>query len=142
VYRWRAFYDPASGDVNNVANSTPCNDTGESFEVQQFNPALSTAQTWTVKDTATITVGGGGDLSGTAHFALYDNSTCTGTALYSEDVPVSGASPQDASTTPKEFTSSATTLYWKVSYSSDNGAQTGIDPTCIENSSLTIDNGS
>jgi hypothetical protein len=142
VYRWRAFYAPDSGDVNNAAVSTPCNDTGESFEVQQFNPTLATAQTWTVKDTATITADGGGDLSGTAHFALYDNSTCTGTALYSEDVPVSGASPQDASTTPQEFTSSATTLYWNVSYSSDNGAQTGIDATCIENSSLTIDNGS
>jgi len=142
TYRWRAFYDPDSGDVNNVAVSTPCNDDNESFVVQQFNPALTTAQTWTVKDTATITVDGGGNLKGTAHFGLFDNATCDGTALYTEDVAVDGASGVTASTTPYELTASADTLYWQVSYTSDNGAQTDIDATCVENSSLTVDNGS
>ena len=34
------------------------------------------------------------------------------------------------------------TIYWKVSYTSDNGAQTDIAAACVENSSITIDDGS
>jgi hypothetical protein len=139
-YNWIASYAPATGDVNNLSISGACGDANEGSIVQQFNPALTTAQTWQVKDTATITVDGGGALAGTAHFVLYDNSSCTGTPLGSDDVGVAGASPQDATTSYIEFTSSAATLYWKVSYSSTNGAQTGIDATCVENSSLTIHN--
>ena len=63
VYRWRAFYAPAAGDVNNQSANTPCNDPNESFTVEQFQPALTTAQTWTVKDSATVTVSGGGALA-------------------------------------------------------------------------------
>lgn len=140
TYRWRAFYTPATGDVNNVAVSTPCNDANESFVVQQFQPALTTAQTWTVKDSATVTVSGGGNLAGKVTFELYKNATCTGTAAYSEDVTVAGASPQTVSTTPQTVTASEPTLYWKVSYASTNGAQKSIDATCTENSSVTINN--
>jgi hypothetical protein len=140
TYRWRAFYAPGAGDVNNLAFNAPCNAANEAFIVQQFQPALVTAQTWTVKDKATITVSGGGNLAGTAHFELYANNTCTGTPLYTQNVPVSGASPQNPETTPFTFTASAPTLYWKVSYTSTNPSHASIAATCTESSSLTINN--
>jgi hypothetical protein len=141
TYRWRAFYAPATGDVNNVATNEACNGTGEAFVVEQFQPALTTAQTWTVKDSATVTVTGGGNLAGSVHFQLFPNSTCTGTTtLVDETVAVSGATPQTVSTTPKTITTTSTTLYWKVSYGSTNGAQKDIAATCTENSSVTINN--
>jgi hypothetical protein len=140
TYRWRAFYAPGAGDANNLAASGACGADNESFIVEQFQPALTTTQTWTVKDKATITVSGGGNLTGTAHFALYDNNTCTGTALYTQDVAVSGASPQNPETTPFTFTASQPTLYWKVSYTSTNSSHANIAATCTENSSLTINN--
>ncbi len=143
VYRWRASYEPATGDVNNVAASTACGDTNESFTVQQFQPQMTTAQTWSVKDSATVTVSGGGNLSGTVHFELHKTSDCSDAAVDTQNVPVSGASPQTVSTTVNAsttFTTSQPTLYWKVSYTSANSAQKNIAATCTENSSVTINN--
>jgi hypothetical protein len=139
-YNWTATYAPGAGDVNNTGFATTCGDAHEGSIVQQFQPALSTVQTWTVKDKATITVSGGGNLTGTAHFGLYTNNTCTSATLYTEDVTVSGASPQNPETAPFTITTSKPTLYWKVSYTSTNGAQKDIAPTCVENSSLTVTN--
>lgn len=141
TYRWRAFYAPASGDVNNVAVSTACNDANESFVVQQFNPTLTTAQTVTIKDSVTISAGGGGNLAGTAHVQPFSNSTCTaGNELAAQqNLPVSGASPQTVSTTAITITDPGQpTIYWKVSYDSTNPAQTGIAASCTENASLVI----
>ena len=140
TYRWRAFYAPAAGDVNNVAASGACGADNEEFIVQQFQPALVTAQTWTVKDQATITVSGGGNLTGTARFELWDGIDCSGTMLYSQDVAVSGASPEAPETTPFTITTSKPTLYWKVSYTSTNASHANIAASCTENSSLTVNN--
>jgi hypothetical protein len=142
TYRWRAFYTPATGDVNNVAVSTACIDPAESFVVQQFQPALSTAQTWTVQDSATVTVTGGGDLAGSVTFELHKVAGCTDVASPSniQTVPVTGGSPQTVSNTPITIIASEPTLYWKVSYASTNGAQKDITASCTENSSVTINN--
>ena len=143
TYLWIAAYVPDAGDVNNLSATTACGDPNESSIVQQFNPTLSTAQTVTIKDTATILDGGGGgDLAGTAHFQLFTDNQCTAgneVAGTAEDVAVSGASPQTASTTPLTITDPGySTLYWQVSYTSTNSAQTDIGATCTENSSLDI----
>jgi hypothetical protein len=142
TYRWRAFYTPATGDVNNIAVSTACGDANESFVVQQFQPTLSTAQTWTVKDSAKVEVSGGGDLDGAVTFELHKTSDCSDPAVVGsvETVDVNGASGTTVSSTPITFTTSQPTLYWKVSYHSDNGAQKDIAATCTENSSLTVTN--
>jgi hypothetical protein len=143
VYRWRAFYAPASGDVNNLSASTGCNDANESFTVEQFQPTQTTAQTWTVKDSITVSVTGGGNLAGTAHFELHKTTDCSDAAIDTQNVPVSGASGTTVSTTVNAnttFTTSQTTLYWKVSYTSTNPAQKDIAATCTENSSVTIIN--
>jgi len=141
-YNWTAEYAPGTGDVNNVAVSATCGANNEQFQVQQFNPALTTAQTVTIKDSATITVSGGGALAGSAHFQPFSDSSCTaGNELAAvQDVAVAGASPQTVSTTAMTITTTTPTIYWKVSYTSTNASQTGIAATCTENASITINN--
>jgi hypothetical protein len=52
---------------------------------------------------------------------------------------VSGASPQTVTTTAMTILDPGEpTIYWQVSYTSDNPAQTGIAATCTENSSIDI----
>jgi hypothetical protein len=141
TYRWRAFYAPDAGDVNNVAVSTPCNDADEEFVVQQFQPTLTTAQTVTIKDSATIVVAGGGPLSGMAHFQPFSDSSCmAGNELAAQqDVAVSGASGTTVSTTPITIVDPGEpTIYWKVSYTSSNAAHASIAATCTENASIVI----
>src|SRR5439155_26531956 len=66
TYRWRASY---SGDTNNAATATACNDLGETSLVTQATPILTTLATPTVlvtgsiSDTATL-AGGSGTLGG------------------------------------------------------------------------------
>jgi hypothetical protein len=137
-----AVYAPAIGDDNNLGATTACGDAHEGSIVEQFQPTQTTAQTWTVSDAITINVTGGGDLAGTAHFALYRSATCSGTAIAgtSEDVAVSGPSGTSVSTTPFTFTASESVLYWKVSYDSTNTKHADIAATCTENSVLTVNN--
>jgi hypothetical protein len=133
---WRGEY---SGDDDYKPSSD--SDESECLNVIQLQPALDTTQTWTVKDSATVTVSGGGDLAGSVTFELHRSATCTdATPILTETKPVSGASPQTVETTPQTITVSEPTLYWKVSYTSTNGAHKDIPATCTENSSLTIDN--
>jgi hypothetical protein len=141
-YNWTAEYAPGTGDVNNVAVAASCGADNEQIQVQQFNPSLTTAQTVTIKDSATITVSGGGPLAGSAHFQPFSDSSCTaGNELAAvQDVPVAGASPQTVSTTPMTITTTTPVIYWKVSYTSTNNSQTGIAATCTENASITINN--
>jgi hypothetical protein len=132
--------------VNNLAvPETSCGATGEQFHVRQFNPTMTTAQTVVISDSATVLDGGGGgNLTGTVHFRAYSDSGCTaGNELTDQqDVAVSGASPVTVSTTASVTfnTAGAHAVYWKVSYTSTNPAQTDIAASCTENTSLTITN--
>jgi hypothetical protein len=142
-YNWVAVYAPDAGDVNNLGDTTACGDANEGSVVEQFQPEETTAQTWSVFDTMTITVEGGGDLDGTARFTLHRTSDCTDDAIFTEDVPVSGPSGTEVSTTPgasTTFTGDEPILYWSVSYTSDNAAHADIAATCTENSNLDINN--
>jgi hypothetical protein len=143
-YNWTASYAPGAGDVNNRAVSvSACGAANEQFEVKQFQPALTTAQTVTINDSATITVTGGGPLAGTAHIRPFSDSSCTsGNELAADQaLSVSGDSPQTVSTTAMTITSTgAHTIYWQVSYTSTNASQKSIAASCTENSSITITN--
>jgi hypothetical protein len=146
VYRWIASYDGDS--PNTLGVSGACNDEGEASTVNQDQPTLTTNQSWTPQDSTTIVAPAGGALSGTASFALYESADCSGVAVYSQNVAVSGATPQTVSTTNPGssgggYTGSAsgTTNYsWQVSYDSDNGGQADIPASCVEVTTLTIDN--
>jgi hypothetical protein len=114
---------------------------------------ISTAQSYTPQDTATITGTGSGAFNGTVDFELYKGTACTGTPVYFEyDVALSGTtSGSTASTTngaaasqnhAAEYTIEAGAeegnYVWKVSYSGDPNHP---DKTsCVEESSVSIDN--
>ena len=142
TYRWTAEY---SGDAPNTNGVThPCNSANESSLVIQLQPTISTAQTFTIKDSATITVeAGAGNLTGNVRFRLYENSTCAGAHLYdSGAVAVSGASPQTVESGTTTITTSKPTLSWLVEYTSTNGGHKNITSACnVENASLSITNG-
>jgi len=117
----------------------------ECFNVVQVPTSISTTQTVTLKDSATISATGGGALAGNVRFRLYPNADCSGAiTLVDVVVPVSGASPQSVETTPITITDPGKpVLSWLVEYTSTNPAQTGITSSCAtENASLDIDDGS
>jgi hypothetical protein len=136
TYYFRAFFT-GTGLFNNSIS-----DCSEVLTVNQFQPSLTSTQTVTITDSATVSVSGGGNLNGTLHFQPFSTSGCTaGTSLAADDTQsVSGASPQTKSTatTLTYNTNGSHPVYWKVSYSSNNPAQKDIAATCTENTAITI----
>ena len=106
---------------------------------------MTTAQTFTVKDSATITIGAGaGNLQGSLNFKLYSTSDCSGGLLFdSGSIAVSGASPQTRETATTTITAPGQpTLSWLVVYTNTAPNQAGVTSAChTENASLTINNG-
>lgn len=139
------FFALYSGDDNYGA--TGDNGVNECFSVSS-QPTVVTSQSWVPNDSAAIGSGGGGDLTGTADFRLFESADCTGTAVYQQlDVPVSGASAVTVGTTnpgaPTGYTATVdgTTEYsWEFSYDSTATGQEDIAAMCVEVSTLTIDN--
>jgi hypothetical protein len=138
-YTWIAVYDGDSPNTNG-AGPTGCPDADEAVIVTGTS-SLATDQDWLPNDTATIT--GDTDLSGTATFTLFTGSDCGAgdddTAVYGPvDVPVSGASPQTASTSNSTLILEADSgsYSWLVSYDDD----TLDDPAdSCETTDITID---
>lgn len=88
-YHWQATISNSSS-VNNilpVTDNANCDQAREDVVVQQIPTNIKTKQSWFPNDTATISAASGnlGD-SGTVDFFLYDNATCSGSALYSQRV--------------------------------------------------------
>jgi hypothetical protein len=137
TYYWIAAY---SGDLPNTKSvSGACGDANEASVIQQLQPTISTAQTFTVKDSATISVTGGGNLAGSVHFRLFETMDCTGATLVDQSVGVAGASPQSRETTPVSITTSKPILSWLVEYTSTNQAHKNVTSSCrTENAALSI----
>ena len=132
------------GDTNYTGGPYVDDGTNECFTVLELIPEIDTAQSFFPNDDATITVAaGGGDLSGSIDFQLFDNADCSGTPLYeSLDHAVTGASPQTVGTDNQTYSIDASMdVWWLVTYTSDNAAHQDALSDCVENSSLTIDNG-
>src|SRR5207249_4768114 len=117
TYRWRASY---SGDTNNAATATACNDPGETSVVNQATPVLTTVATPTalvggsISDTANL-AGGFGTLGGTITFTLYgpNDATCGSAAIFTNTNAVSCPTRRSAALTSDPFTpSQAGTYRW------------------------------
>ena len=128
TYRWVASY---SGDANNEAVTSPCNDVNETTTVARATPAISTTATATVtigspvSDTALLV--GGFSPTGNITFRLYgpNDATCAGSPAFTSTKTVSG----NASYTSDAFTpTSAGTYFWTAVYSGDgnNDPATGV----------------
>ncbi len=143
-YHWVAVYSGSSPNTNGLTHNAACTDTNEDVTVTSAASSMTTAQRWVPNDSVTISAPAGGNLAGTAHFALYPSSDCTGTALYTTGtagVTIAGASPQTASTSNTTAVTTSGSFSWSVSYDSTNPAQRDIPASCHETSGLTIANG-
>ena len=143
-YCWRAEY---SGDVAAGIPGSSDSSATECFNVISIASAMTTAQSWVPRDSATISAAGGGALAGTVSFALYASGDCAvggDSPIYSTTRPVAGTSPQtvntvDSATQPAAQDASGS-YSWSVAYASTNPAQDSIAASCKEVSSLSIDN--
>lgn len=137
------FFALYSGDDNYAEQGD--DGTNECFSVTS-QPTATTAQSWIPNDSATLDSGGGGDLAGTADFELFASTDCSGTAVFSQlDVAVSGTPPVTVSTTnaggDDGYTATSSSEYsWRFSYDSTATGQEDIAATCVEVTTLTINN--
>jgi hypothetical protein len=143
TFHWKAEYIPATGDPNNIGSTHngDCSNTNETVVVTSVKSSLSTTQSFIPNDSARVSAPAGGNLAGSVTFKVFENATCQGTAIYSQTVSVSGASPQIVGTSNTTVSTTAANVSWLVDYDSTNPAQQDIPATCLEKSTLTIDNG-
>jgi len=141
-YHWVAVYSGSSPNTNGVTHNAACNDTNEDVTVTTVPSSMTTAQRWVPNDSATISApAGSGNLAGSVSFALYASGNCSGSAIYSVSVAVSGASPQTVSTSNTTAQLASGSFSWSVAYDSTNDAQRDIPASCHETSALTVTNG-
>lgn len=143
TYHWTVSYTPATGDPNNLASghNADCSDVNETVVVLSVASSLTSAQSFIPNDRATVSAPQGGSLAGSVKFEVFESSDCSGTAIFSQTVPVSGASPQSVSTTNTTVSTTAADISWRLTYTSTNPAQRSIPANCLEKSTLTINNG-
>jgi hypothetical protein len=140
TYHWVATYSGDSPNTNGTSHNTDCSDTNEDVVVTSVPSSMTTAQSFIPNDSATVSAAQGGDLAGSVEFKVFESDDCSGTALYSEIVPVSGASDQTVSTSNTTESTTVPNVSWLVSYDSTNPAQEDIPATCHEKTALTISN--
>jgi hypothetical protein len=143
TYHWKATYTPATGDPNNVGSTfnADCSDANEDVVVTSVASSLTSQQSFIPNDKVTVTAPAGGNLAGSVKFEVFESNDCSGTAIYTQTVSVSGASPQTVSTTNTTVSTTAANVSWRLTYTSTNPAQRDIPATCLEKTALTIDNG-
>jgi hypothetical protein len=149
---WRGEY---SGD-NIYAAATDSSD-GECFDVIDTSSVL-TDQSWVPNDTATITSGGGSNLTGTLTMTLYNNGTCTpgdadANVLYQESFTIDDAASPVVKTTTNgdgsgtglaadviflEADSPVGALSWQAAFVGDPASTSSTGP-CETTSQFTID---
>jgi len=148
-YCWRGEFTSATAGVPNQTDGTST----ECFIVNKVQTTISTRQFVYPQDKATVGLPSAGTLDGDITFTLFGASTdhtaaenCAaddGTSssegfLYSEGpTAISGAAPQSAETdnTTVAVTSDAT-VYWHVTYTSNDGGQIGSESDCVENTAV------
>jgi hypothetical protein len=138
-YFWTASY---SGDANNLAASTSCGDAGETSVVNKAPSNIATAQSLFPQDSATLSASAGGTPTGSVTFQLFPpaDTACSGTAAYSETVPLTSGSASTSNTTFSVSSANASTYRWLVTYPGD-ATHDGTTSACgTEHFVLTITN--
>jgi hemolysin type calcium-binding protein len=117
TYFWAVYY---SGDANNFAVATGCNDPSEQLTVTRASPAVTTNASpdislgGSVSDTAHVA--GGFNPSGTVRFRLFSDAGCTNQVFDSGPQPLSGSGNASSG----GFTPTARgTYFWRAHYSGD-----------------------
>jgi hypothetical protein len=141
TYHWVASYSGNSPNTNATSHNTDCSDTNEDVVVTTVPSSLTSSQSFIPNDSATVSASQGGNLAGSVKFEVFESTDCSGTAIYTQTVTVSGASPKTVSTSNTTVSTTAANVSWRLTYTSNNPAQRSIPATCLENTALTINNG-
>ncbi len=101
TYYWDASYPADSPNTNAATNLSPCPSNSEKVIVRTISTNVITKQSWIPNDTVTVSASAGNlGANGSVLFELFDNATCSNTALYSQSVAITGGGPtQEVSTT-------------------------------------------
>ena len=140
TYYWTGSY---SGDANNLSTSTSCGNAGESSVVGMAATNIATAQTLTPQDSVAISATRGGPPTGSVTFSLFgpNDSSCSGTPVFTETVSLSDGSAATSNSTFSVSTAAADTYNWVVVYSGD-GTHDGATSACgTQHFTATISNG-
>ena len=128
-YYWVASF--AGDDKNVAAGPEGCGVASEKVTVAKATPTAVTH----ILIGDTVTVSGAGTPTGTVDFKLYDNSSCTGTPVYSD--PGRSLTSGTASTSGTYEATTPTAYYWTVDYSGDGQNTSGTVSNCAEAASIT-----
>jgi hypothetical protein len=140
TYHWVASYSGDPPNTNGTSHNSDCSDSNEDVVVSSVASSMTSAQSFIPNDSVTVSAAAGGNLAGTVHFAVYESTDCSGTAIYTQDVAVSAANPKTVHTTNTTVSTTAANVSWLVSYDSTNSAQRSIAASCFEKTALSIDN--
>jgi hypothetical protein len=141
-YCWAAKFTGTSPANLPGALST----TGECFTVTAPT-SIATNPWFYPQDRAVISAPSGGNLAGSVSFTLYDNVTdcnAQGTTgvLFQETDNVAATSPHTVDTSNATFrvhsSTTLSSLFWLVTYTSTNANQTSSSSVCVENIGATI----
>jgi hypothetical protein len=140
TYFWTASY---SGDANNLAASTACGDANESSVVNKAESSIATVQRLFPQDSATISALAGGTPTGSVTFSLYgpDDLLCSGLAVFSQTVALSGGSAETSNTLFSVIAGTSGTYRWVVSYPGDDTHLASTSACGTEQFTATITNG-
>jgi hypothetical protein len=141
TYHWQATYSGNSPNTLGTSHNTDCSDANEDVVVNPVPSSMTSAQSFIPNDSATVSAPQGGNLAGSVKFEAFESNDCSGTAIYTQTVSISGASPQTVSTTNTTVSTTAANVSWRLTYTSTNSGERSIPATCLEKSALTIDNG-
>ncbi len=140
TYHWAATYSGDAPNTNGTSHNTDCSDAAEDVVVLAVASSMNSAQSFIPNDKATVSAPAGGNLAGNVKFEVFESSDCSGTAIYTQTVTVTGASPQTVATTNTTVSTTAANVSWRLTYTSTNPAQKSIPATCLEKTALAIDN--
>ena len=144
-----ASCDNGEINVNNITVD-PGQTVTCTFNNAKKTTAISTSQSFTPQDTATIGGSGSGAFNGQVDFELYKGEDCSGTPVYFErnvSLPASGTLKTTNGAAANADHSAEYTIsgdgsgehHWKVSYHDDTNGHPN-ETSCVEESTVTIDN--
>jgi hypothetical protein len=138
TYYWVASY---SGDNKNQPVSGQCGDADESSVVKKALANVETAQKLFPQDSATLSASAGGTPTGSVTFKLYNNTDCSGTAVYTQNnVNLVSGTANTNNTSFSVDQASSGNYKWLVEYSGDAKHESATSACGKEAFTATIDN--
>lgn len=138
-YCFDATFTAAANDPNYAGQTAPTsNPTQECFTVTDV-ASTRTEQSWLPQDTAIVTSAGGSPIAGSVTWSLYENATCSGTAVRTFG-PIAVDATGRATTNNTVYETTAKTISWRAVFTSSNGVGSGPQAPCETMTVSVLDN--